>query len=146
LPTDECIKRSEACDDPALAALYFQYGRYLLIACSRPGTQPANLQGIWNDMPSPPWGGKYTVNINTEMNYWPAQPANLGELVEPLVRLVRELSVTGARTAREMYGARGCVCHHNTDIWRATAPIDGAKFGLWPMGGAWLCTHLWEHY
>jgi alpha-L-fucosidase 2 len=146
LPTDQRIKQSEVVSDPALAALYFQYGRYLLIASSRPGTQPANLQGIWNDNPSPPWGGKYTININTEMNYWPAQPTNLPECVEPLIRLVREIALTGARTARDMYGARGWVCHHNTDLWRATAPIDGAKFGLWPTGGAWLCTHLWEHY
>ncbi|HVJ00646.1 MAG TPA: glycoside hydrolase family 95 protein [Sphingomonas sp.] len=146
LPTDARIRQSETVNDPALAALYFQYGRYLLISSSRPGSQPANLQGIWNDKPNPPWGGKYTININTEMNYWPAEPTNLPECVEPLIRMVREIAVTGARTARDMYGARGWVCHHNTDLWRATAPIDGAKFGLWPMGGAWLCTHLWEHY
>ena len=146
LPTDLRIKQSETADDPALAALYFEYGRYLLICSSRPGSQPANLQGIWNDKPNPPWGGKYTVNINTEMNYWPAQPTNLAECVEPLIGMVREIAVTGARTARDMYGARGWVCHHNTDLWRATAPIDGAKYGLWPTGGAWLCTHLWEHY
>lgn len=146
LPTDERIRRSQTNDDPALAALYFNYARYLLISCSRPGGQPATLQGLWNDSLSPPWGSKYTVNINTEMNYWPAQAANLSECVEPLVRAVRELAETGARTAREMYGARGWVCHHNTDLWRATAPIDGAKWGMWPTGGAWLCTHLWEHY
>jgi alpha-L-fucosidase 2 len=146
LPTDRRIRESETSDDPALAALYFQYARYLLICSSRPGTQAANLQGIWNDKPSPPWGSKYTININTEMNYWPAHTTNLAECVEPLVQLVREIAETGARTARDMYGARGWVCHHNTDLWRATAPIDGAKWGLWPMGGAWLCTHLWEHY
>jgi alpha-L-fucosidase 2 len=146
LPTDQRIRQSETANDPALAALYFQYGRYLLIASSRPGSQPANLQGIWNDKPSPPWGGKYTININTEMNYWPAETTALPECVEPLIRMVREMAVTGARTARTMYGARGWVCHHNTDLWRATAPIDGAKWGLWPTGGAWLCTHLWEHY
>jgi len=146
LPTDRRIRESETSDDPALAALYFQYARYLLVCSSRPGTQAANLQGIWNDKPSPPWGSKYTININTEMNYWPAHTTNLAECVEPLVQLVREIAVTGAKTARDMYGARGWVCHHNTDLWRATAPIDGAKYGLWPMGGAWLCTHLWEHY
>lgn len=146
LPTDARIKQSETVRDPALAALYFQYARYLLICSSRPGSQPAGLQGIWNDSPNPPWGGKYTININTEMNYWPAEPTNLPECAEPLIQMVREIAVTGARTAREMYGARGWVCHHNTDLWRATAPIDGAKWGLWPTGGAWLCTHLWEHY
>jgi alpha-L-fucosidase 2 len=146
LPTDERIKQSETADDPALSALYFQYGRYLLISSSRPGSQPANLQGIWNDKPNPPWGGKYTININTEMNYWPAEPTALPECTEPLVRMVREIAVTGAKMARDMYGARGWVCHHNTDLWRATGPIDGAKYGLWPLGGAWLCTHLWERY
>ncbi|MGK6356353.1 glycosyl hydrolase family 95 catalytic domain-containing protein [Sphingomonas sp. DT-207] len=146
LPTNVRIRQSETVQDPALAALYFQYGRYLLICSSRPGSQPANLQGIWNDKVNPPWGSKYTININTEMNYWPAEPTNLPECVEPLIRMVREIAITGAQTAREMYGARGWVCHHNTDLWRATAPIDGAKWGLWPTGGAWLCTHLWEHY
>ncbi|MGN6122383.1 MAG: glycoside hydrolase family 95 protein [Sphingomonas oligoaromativorans] len=145
-PTDERIRLSPSSDDPALAALYFQYGRYLLICSSRPGSQPANLQGIWNDSTKPPWGSKYTININTEMNYWPAEPAALQECVEPLIAMVRDLAETGARTAREMYGARGWVAHHNTDLWRATAPIDGAQFGLWPMGGAWLCLHLWDHY
>ncbi|MFL9842395.1 glycoside hydrolase family 95 protein [Sphingomonas sp. ST-64] len=146
LPTDERVRRNRPAEDPALAALYFDYGRYLLIASSRPGTQPANLQGIWNDSNDPPWQSKYTVNINTEMNYWPAEVAALPECTEPLLRMVRELAVTGARTAREMYGARGWVCHHNTDLWRATAPIDGAQWGMWPTGGAWLCTHLWERY
>lgn len=145
-PTDERVRADRAAEDPALAALYFDYGRYLLIASSRPGSQPANLQGIWNEAVDPPWQSKYTVNINTEMNYWPAEVAGLPECVAPLVQMVRELAATGARTARQMYGARGWVCHHNTDLWRATAPIDGAEWGLWPTGGAWLCTHLWEHY
>ncbi|GAA4777548.1 glycoside hydrolase family 95 protein [Stakelama sediminis] len=145
-PTDQRIAMSESSDDPALAALYFDYGRYLLICSSRPGSQPANLQGIWNDSTNPPWGSKYTININTEMNYWPAEPLALGECVEPLIAMVRDLAVTGARTARTMYGARGWVVHHNTDLWRATAPIDGAQWGLWPTGGAWLCMHLWYHY
>ncbi|HWT50608.1 MAG TPA: glycoside hydrolase family 95 protein, partial [Caulobacter sp.] len=146
LPTDERIKTSPTTDDPSLAALYYQYGRYLLIACSRPGGQPANLQGIWNDKTSAPWGGKYTININTEMNYWPAEPTGLPELVEPLIALVKDISETGARMAKAMYGARGWVAHHNTDLWRATAPIDGAKYGVWPTGGAWLCKHVWDHY
>ncbi|EPR15036.1 alpha/beta hydrolase [Sphingobium indicum IP26] len=146
LPTDRRIADSQTSDDPALAALYFHYARYLLICSSRPGGQPANLQGLWNDSLDPPWGSKYTININTQMNYWPAEPAALGECVVPLVEMVRDLAVTGERTARSMYGARGWVAHHNTDLWRATAPIDGAQFGLWPTGGAWLCMHLWDHY
>ncbi|MEC3949138.1 glycoside hydrolase family 95 protein [Sphingobium sp. HWE2-09] len=146
LPTDERIAASQTSDDPALAALYFDYARYLLIASSRPGGQPANLQGLWTDSLNPPWGSKYTININTQMNYWPSQPTALGECVTPLVEMVRDLAITGARTARTMYGARGWIAHHNTDLWRATAPIDGAQFGLWPTGGAWLCTHLWDHY
>jgi alpha-L-fucosidase 2 len=145
-PTDVRIKSSQTSDDPRLAALYFQYARYLLIACSRPGTQPANLQGLWNDKLLAPWGSKYTININTEMNYWPAEPANLAECVRPLVEMVKDLSVRGAVTARVHYGARGWVAHHNTDLWRATGPIDGAFWGLWPTGGAWLCKHLWDHY
>jgi len=144
--TDERIRDSEHSDDPALAALYFQYGRYLLIASSRPGGQPANLQGLWNESTRPPWGSKFTININTEMNYWPAEPAALAECTAPLVAMVRQLAETGARTAREMYGARGWVAHHNTDLWRASAPIDAAQWGLWPTGGAWLCTHLWDRY
>jgi len=146
LPTDERIRTSETSDDPALAALYFNYGRYLLIGSSRPGSQAANLQGIWNDRVRPPWGSKYTININTQMNYWPAEPTALAECTAPLIALVRDLAETGARTAREMYGARGWVAHHNTDLWRATAPIDGASWGLWPTGGAWLCTHLWDRW
>jgi alpha-L-fucosidase 2 len=145
-PTDLRIRDSATTQDPQLAALYFQYARYLLIACSRTGTQPANLQGLWNDKLSAPWGSKYTININTEMNYWPAEPANLAECVQPLVAMVKDLAVTGARTARVNYGARGWVAHHNTDLWRATAPIDAARYGMWPTGGAWLCQHLWDHY
>lgn len=146
LSTDARVAISRPADDPALAALYFAYARYLMIACSRPGGQPANLQGMWNDSNTPAWGSKYTININTQMNYWLAEPANLAECVAPLVAMVEELALSGARTARAMYGARGWVAHHNTDLWRATAPIDGAFWGLWPMGGAWLCLHLWDHY
>ncbi|MBK8478314.1 MAG: glycoside hydrolase family 95 protein [Opitutaceae bacterium] len=146
LPTDERVRRFAAGDDPSLAALYFHYGRYLLISSSRPGTQPANLQGIWNDSLTPPWESKYTININTEMNYWPAETTNLAECAEPLFGLIKDLSETGARMAKVNYGASGWVAHHNTDLWRATGPIDGAPWGMWPTGGAWLCTHLWEHY
>jgi alpha-L-fucosidase 2 len=146
-PTDQrLLDYHNGAVDPSLSALYFQYGRYLLISSSWPGAQPANLQGIWNDSIRPPWGSKYTVNINTEMNYWPAESANLPEMVGPLFEMVRDLSITGRATAREMYGARGWVCHHNTDLWRATAPIDAPSYGLWPLGGAWLCMTLWDHY
>jgi len=145
-PTNERIENFAKGNDPQFATLYFQYARYLLISSSRPGTQPAGLQGIWNDSLNPPWGGKYTININTEMNYWPAEACNLSECVEPLIGMVKDLSETGARTAASMYGARGWVTHHNTDLWRATAPIDGPSWGMWPMGGAWLCQHLWDHY
>ena len=146
LPTDQRPAQFLAGLDTHLAALYFQYGRYLLISSSRPGSQPANLQGIWNNLMTPPWESKYTININTEMNYWPAETANLSECHEPLLRMVSELVENGARTARVQYGARGWVCHHNTDLWRQTAPIDGPLWGFWPTGGAWLCTHLWNHY
>jgi alpha-L-fucosidase 2 len=147
LPTDErARKMASGAADPALAALYVQFARYLLIASSRPGTQPANLQGIWSPGTNPPWGSKYTININTEMNYWPADPANLGLTFEPLLRMVEELAVRGAATARTMYAARGWVAHHNTDLWRAAAPIDGPLWGLWPCGGTWLCNTLWRHY
>ena len=146
LPTDERIRNFHNGNDPQFAALYFQFGRYLLLGSSRPGGQPANLQGLWNNSMNPPWGSKYTININTEMNYWPAESCNLSECVEPLVAMVRDLSETGARTAREMYGARGWVTHHNTDLWRATGPIDGPDWGMWPCGGAWLCLALWDHY
>jgi alpha-L-fucosidase 2 len=145
-PTDERIQEFANGDDPQLAALYFQFGRYLLISSSRPDSQPANLQGIWNESMTPPWGSKYTININTEMNYWPAETCNLGECVEPLRATVQDLTVTGARTAKVMYHARGWVAHHNTDLWRATAPIDAPRYGMWPTGGAWLCLPLWEHY
>jgi alpha-L-fucosidase 2 len=146
LPTDERIKHFAEGNDPQLAALYYQFARYLLISCSRPGGQPAGLQGLWNESKNPPWGGKYTININTEMNYWPAESGNLGECIEPLIGMVNDLTVTGARTAREMYGARGWVVHHNTDLWRASGPIDLADSGMWPSGGAWLCLHLWDRY
>ena len=146
LPTDERVRNFANGQDPAFAALYFQFGRYLLISSSRPGGQPANLQGLWNQSMNPSWGSKYTVNINTEMNYWPAEECNLGECVEPLVDMVRDLTNSGGRTAREMYGARGWVVHHNTDLWRASAPIDNPDSGMWPCGGAWLCDPVWEHY
>ena len=146
LPTDERPAQFLKGLDPHLATLYFQYGRYLLISSSRPGSQPANLQGIWNYQMTPPWESKYTININTEMNYWPAETTNLSECHEPLLRMVSELVENGTRTARVHYGARGWVCHHNTDLWRQTAPIDGPLWGMWPTGGAWLCTHLWHHY
>ncbi len=146
LPTDERICHFAEGNDPQLAALYYQFGRYLLIGCSRPGGQPANLQGIWNESMHPPWQSKYTININTEMNYWPAESGNLAECVEPLIQMVEDLSITGARTARTMYGARGWMAHHNTDLWRATGPIDGPNWGMWPTGGAWLCLHLWDRY
>jgi alpha-L-fucosidase 2 len=132
--------------DPSLAATYFQFGRYLLIASSRPGTQPANLQGLWNDDLLPAWGSKYTINVNTEMNYWPAEVTNLAECHEPLFDLLEELRESGRRTARAHYGARGFVAHHNTDLWRVATPVDGARWGLWPLGAAWLSTHLFEHY
>ena len=131
--------------DPHLAALYFAFGRYLLIASSQPGTQPPTLQGIWNEWRVPPWMSSYTVNINLQMNYWPADVANLSPLAEPLLAMLEDLSVSGARTAKDMYGARGWCCHHHTDIWRLTVPVHGA-YGLWPMGGAWLSAQLWEHW
>ena len=146
LPTDQRPAKFLEGTDPHFAALYFQYGRYLLISSSRAGTQPANLQGLWNDSMTPPWGSKYTININTEMNYWPAETTNLSECHEPLLHMVEELVENGSRTARVQYGADGWVCHHNTDLWRQTAPIDGPLWGFWPSGGAWLCTHLWNHY
>lgn len=146
LTTDERIKRFADGNDPQLAALYYQFGRYLLISCSRPGGQAATLQGLWNESLNPPWQSKYTININTEMNYWPAESGNLAECVTPLIAMVKELTVTGGRTAEQMYGARGWVVHHNTDLWRASAPIDGPNWGMWPSGGAWLCLHLWDRY
>ena len=146
LPTDARIREAALETDPALAMLYYQFARYLMISTSRPGTQAAGLQGLWNEKLNAPWGGKYTININTEMNYWIAEPGNLAECVEPLLSLVKDIAITGQVTAKEQYGARGWVCHHNTDIWRATGPIDAAKYGTWPMGGAWLCVQLYDHY
>ena len=146
LPTDQRIAKFAEGNDPQLAALYFQFGRYLLLSCSRAGGQPATLQGLWNESMAPPWDSKYTININTEMNYWPAEPANLGECTAPLIRMVTELVEPGSRTAKVNWGAGGWVCHHNTDLWRATAPIDGPAWGFWPTGGAWLCKHLWDRY
>ncbi len=145
LPTDRRIREFASGDDPQLVSLYFQFGRYLLISCSQPGGQPANLQGMWNNHTDPPWGSKYTDNINTEMNYWPAEVTNLTEMHEPLVQMVKDLSVSGRSSARIMYGADGWVLHHNTDLWRMTGAIDG-PWGVWPTGGAWLCQHLWEKY
>ncbi len=145
-PTNQRLEHAADADDPSLAALYFQFARYLMLSSSRPGCQPANLQGIWNDSNQPPWGSKYTININTEMNYWPVDTANLPECIEPLLRMVEELAVSGAHTAKEMYGARGWVAHHNTDLWRASGPIDHARTGLWPTGGAWLACQLWDHW
>ncbi|PJJ47791.1 glycoside hydrolase family 95 protein [Hymenobacter chitinivorans] len=146
LPTTKRLENFAQGQDPALAALYFQYGRYLLISSSQPGGQPANLQGIWNDQLKGPWDSKYTVNINTEMNYWPAEVTNLTELHQPLFAMLKDLSVTGQQSARSMYGARGWMLHHNTDIWRITGQVDPPRYGLWPMGGAWLSQHLWDHY
>jgi len=145
-PTNIRIDQFAKGNDPQLAALYFQFGRYLLISSSRPGGQPANLQGIWNYQLYPPWDSKYTVNINTEMNYWLSEPTNLTEMNEPLIQMVRDLSQTGKQTAKDMYGADGWVLHHNTDIWRINGPVDGSFWGMWPMGGAWLCQHLFEKY
>lgn len=146
-PVDERLRAvREGGRDPGLEALCFQFGRYLLVASSRPGGQPANLQGIWNESVSPPWGSKYTVNINTQMNYWPAEVCNLDECHRPLFDMLDDIAVTGANTARTCYGCRGWVTHHNVDLWRGTAPVDAARFGMWPVGGAWLCQHLWEHY
>jgi alpha-L-fucosidase 2 len=145
-PTDERLKAYDGANDPALAALIFQFGRYLLISSSRPGTQPANLQGIWNKDMNPPWDSKYTTNINLEMNYWPAEVANLSECAEPLFKMIRELTDQGADVAREHYGARGWVFHQNTDLWRVAAPMDGPSWGAFTTGGAWLSTHLWEHF
>lgn len=144
--TDIRIKEFGTSSDPDLVALYFQFGRYLLISSSQPGTQPANLQGIWNDQLNPAWDSKYTVNINTEMNYWPAENANLSEMHEPLFDMIQDLSVTGQESAKEMYHARGWNMHHNTDLWRITGIVDGGFYGMWPMGGAWLTQHIWNHY
>jgi len=145
-PTDERLKKFNSTNDPSFVALYYQFGRYLLISSSQPGGQAANLQGIWNDKINPPWDSKYTININAEMNYWPAEKTNLAELHEPFIQMVRDMAVTGKQTAKDMYGARGWVAHHNTDIWKATGAIDGANWGLFNASGGWMSQHLWEHY
>lgn len=145
-PTDIRVKNFASGYDPELISLYYQFGRYLLISSSQPGGQPANLQGIWNNSNKPAWDSKYTININTEMNYWPAEKTNLSEMHEPLIQMVRDLSNTGKETAKVMYNSRGWVAHHNTDIWRITGVVDFANAGMWPMGGAWLSQHLWEKY
>lgn len=146
LPTDERLKNFNSTNDPQFVTLYYQFGRYLLISSSQPGGQPANLQGIWNNKVRPPWDSKYTININTEMNYWPAEKTNLAEMHEPLITMVKELAVTGQQTAKDMYGARGWMAHHNTDLWRINGSVDGAFWGAWSNGGGWLSQHLWEHY
>jgi len=148
LPVNQRLQRlREGKEDRGLMALYYQFGRYLLISSSRPGSLPANLQGIWNEHMLPPWDSKYTININTEMNYWPAESGNLAELHEPLFDLIERMRVQGRLTARTMYGCEGFVAHHNTDIWGDTAPQDKyPPATFWPMGAAWLCLHLWEHY
>jgi alpha-L-fucosidase 2 len=146
LPTNERIQKFADGDDPQLAALYFQFGRYLLIAGSRPGSQPLNLQGVWNESMRPSWESKYTTNINTEMNYWPAEACNLAECHEPLFEMLEDVVLSGRRTARVHYDCRGWVLHHNTDVWRGTAPINNSNHGIWPTGGAWLCQHLWWAY
>jgi alpha-L-fucosidase 2 len=146
LPTDERIQKFSAAADPSLLTLYVQYARYLLISSSRPGTQPANLQGIWNDLLTPPWGSKYTTNINLQMNYWPAELLNLSACTGPLFTLIREAAEAGKGTAKEHYGAPGWVLHHNTDLWRGTAPINASNHGIWVTGAAWLCHHIWDHY
>jgi len=147
LPTDERIKKYASGGDEALAALYFQFGRYLMIAGSRPGGQPLNLQGIWNAQVTPPWASAYTTNINTEMNHWPAEAVNLSECHEPMLRMAKELSIGGAKTAQQMYKRPGWLFHHNTTIWRDTQPVDGdSRACFWLMGGAWFCGHLWDHY
>lgn len=146
LATDERIMSFSQSSDHALMSLYVQYGRYLMIASSRPGTQPANLQGIWNDMLRPPWGSKYTCNINVEMNYWPAELLNLSPMHEPLFGLIYDLSETGSETARDHYDAGGWVSHHNTDLWRGSGPVNASNHGIWVTGGAWLSHHLWERY
>ncbi|WP_225874597.1 glycoside hydrolase family 95 protein [Pedobacter hiemivivus] len=146
LPTDERIEKFAGSSDAPFAALYVQYGRYLLISSSRPGTQPANLQGIWNDLLTPPWGSKYTTNINLEMNYWPTGILNLGAMNEPLFKKMQGLAKNGAVTAKVHYNANGWVLHHNTDLWNGTAPINASNHGIWVSGAGWLSQHLWEHY
>jgi alpha-L-fucosidase 2 len=144
-PTDQRIREFPHRFDPAMVALYFQFGRYLLISSSQPGTQAANLQGIWNNSSTPAWDSKYTLNINAQMNYWPAEVTNLTEMHQPFFDLIKDLSVSGQDSAQMMYGARGWMAHHNTDIWRVTGGIDWS-WGSWPTSNAWLVQHLWEHY
>ncbi|HEX7763906.1 MAG TPA: glycoside hydrolase family 95 protein, partial [Cellvibrio sp.] len=144
-PTDQRIRLFASRHDPELASMYFQFGRYLLISASQPGGQPANLQGIWNHRMDPPWDSKYTLNINAEMNYWPAEVTQLNELHEPFIQMIKDLAQTGQQSAKEMYGARGWMAHHNTDIWRVTGGIDHT-WGSWPTSNAWLSQHLWEKY
>jgi alpha-L-fucosidase 2 len=146
LTTDERLKNYRFNEDPGLVALYYQYGRYLLIASSQPGGQPANLQGIWNHQMNPPWDSKYTININAQMNYWPAEKTGLSELHDPFLQMVREMAETGSVTAREMYRTRGWMAHHNTDLWRTTGPVDGAFWGIWNGGGAWTSQHWWQRF
>ena len=146
LPTDKRLVAFADSNDPDMVSLMMQYGRYLLISSSQPGGQPANLQGVWNDKINAPWDSKYTININAEMNYWPALVGNLAETQQPLFSMVKDLSQTGQLTAREMYGCDGWVAHHNTDLWRIAGPVDGTNWGMFPTGGAWLTTHLWQHY
>ena len=146
LPTDKRLDAFTGSKDWGMVALLFNYGRYLLISSSQPGGQPANLQGVWNDKRDAPWDSKYTININAEMNYWPAEVCNLSETSEPLFSMIKDLSETGAVTAKQMYGCNGWMAHHNTDIWRIAGPVDGAFWGMYPNGGAWLATHLWQHY
>ena len=145
LPTDQRLAQFDG-TDLDMVSLMMQYGRYLLISSSQPGGQPANLQGVWNNKVEAPWDSKYTININAEMNYWPALVGNLAETQQPLFSMIRDLSETGVRTALEMYGCRGWVAHHNTDLWRIAGPVDGTTWGMFPTGGAWLTTHLWQHY
>ncbi|WP_018630157.1 glycoside hydrolase family 95 protein [Niabella aurantiaca] len=146
LSTDQRLAQFSRSGDPGFVALYLQYGRYLLISSSRPGTYPANLQGIWNDLLSPPWGSKYTTNINAEMNYWPAELLGLSPLHSAFFKMTQEVAASGRKTAKEYYNAPGWVLHHNTDLWRGTAPINASNHGIWVTGGAWFCEHLWEHY
>ena len=146
LTTEKRLDKFSGSKDWGMIALLFNYGRYLLISSSQPGSQPANLQGLWNDKQDAPWDSKYTININAEMNYWPSEVCNLTETNEPFFRMIRELSETGAITAKKMYGCNGWMAHHNTDLWRIAGPVDGAFWGMYPNGGAWLATHLWQHY
>ena len=146
LPTDKRLVAFADSHDPDMVSLMMQYGRYLLISSSQPGGQTANLQGVWNDKLNAPWDSKYTININAEMNYWPALVGNLAETQQPFFDMIRDLSQTGQITAREMYGCDGWVAHHNTDLWRIAGPVDGTNWGMFPTGGAWLTTHLWQHY